>query len=417
MLAAAPFPGSALRPVPSLTQRAPAVRVTIRPAVPADLEALVALEERSFPSDRISRRAFRYLLSRANAAMLVAVDAAAGSGVAEEAPPLGYVLVLFNRGTSLARVYSIAVEEAARGQGVGKALLVAAEAVARQRDAAYMRLEVRADALATQAFYRAHGYRRFRLQPHYYEDDVAAVRMEKPLAPSPDPALVRVPYYAQSLDFTCGPAALLMAMRALDPQVTADVRAEVRLWRESTTVFMTSGLGGCSPEGLALAATRRGFAASVCLSDRGVLFLESVRSPTKRGVISLVQEDFREECRRRGIPIAFRPLSIEMLRDRFSEGDIPIVLISSYRFASEKQPHWVVVTGFDDHYVYLNDPNVAEHLHKTATDCMQIPVRFAHFIRMARYGKAQQQAALFIGRRAAAAMPPATVAAPVGSAG
>jgi hypothetical protein len=313
------------------------------------------------------------------------------------------VILLFNRGTSLARVYSIAVAPPARGQGIGRALLAAAEKAAHERDAAYMRLEVRADAEATQAFYRAQGYRKFGLQPHYYEDDVAAVRMEKPLAPCPDPALVRVPYYAQSLDFTCGPAALLMAMRALAPAVSVDVREEVRLWRESTTVFMTSGLGGCSPEGLALAAERRGFAVSLLLSNRGVLFLESVRNPMKRNVIRIVQEDFREECGVRGIPIAFRPLTIEMLRERFAAGDIPVVLISSYRFAREKQPHWVVVTGFDHRYVFLNDPHVAEHLDKTPTDCMQIPVRQADFLKMARYGKAQQQAVLFIGKRSGAA--------------
>lgn len=362
----------------------------IRPAGSADLDALVHIEQRAFASDRFSRRAFRYLLSRANAATLV--------DVADDGRMRGYVMVLFNRGTSLARLYSLARDPRDRGGGIGSALLTAAEQAARERDAAYMRLEVRADAQATQAFYRAHGYRRFHLQPHYYEDDVAAVRMEKSLAPRLDPEVLRVPYYAQSLDFTCGPAALLMAMRAHDRSVRVDPRAEVRLWRESTTVFMTSGLGGCSPEGLALAAHRRGFAVSIFLSDRGVMFLESVRNPMKRNVIRMVEEDFREQCAVRGIPIEFRPLTIDVLRERVAAGDIPIVLISSYRISREKQPHWVVVTGFDDRYVYLHDPHVAEHLDKTATDCMQIPVKQALFVEMARYGKAHHHAALFVGK-------------------
>jgi ribosomal protein S18 acetylase RimI-like enzyme len=362
----------------------------IRTAGSADLDALVHIEERAFASDRFSRRAFRYLLSRANAVTLV--------DVADDGRGRGYVMVLFNRGTSLARLYSLARAPDYRGVGLGAGLLAAGEQAASERDAAYMRLEVRADAQATQAFYRAHGYRRFQLQPHYYEDNVAAVRMEKSLAPRPDPSMLRVPYYAQSLDFTCGPAALLMAMRAHDPSVRVDRSAEVRVWRESTTVFMTSGLGGCSPEGLALAAHRRGFTVSIFLSDRGVMFLESVRSPMKRNVIRMVEEDFREQCALRGIPIEFRPLTMEVLRERVADGDIPIVLISSYRISREKQPHWVVVTGFDDRYVYLHDPHVAEHLDKTATDCMQIPVKQALFVEMARYGKAQHHAALFVGR-------------------
>lgn len=370
----------------------------IRPASGADLEALVAIEARAFASDRFSRRAFRYLLSRANAVTLVdAADESRGDGKGS-GRVRGYVMVLFNRGTSLARLYSLARDPDDRDHGIGAALLAAAESVAIERDAAYMRLEVRADAEATQAFYRAHGYRRFQLQPHYYEDNVAAVRMEKSLGPRPDPALLRVPYYPQSLDFTCGPAALLMAMRAHDPSVRAEPRAEVRVWRESTTVFMTSGLGGCSPEGLALAAHRRGFTVSIFLSDRGVMFLKSVRSPMKRDVIRLVEEDFREQCAVRGIPIEFRPLTIDVLRERVAAGDIPIVLISSYYISREKQPHWVVVTGVDDRYVFLHDPHVAEHLDKTATDCMQIPVKHALFVKMARYGRAHHHAALFVGK-------------------
>jgi predicted double-glycine peptidase len=48
------------------------------------------------------------------------------------------------------------------------------------------------------------------------------------------------------------------------------------------------------------------------------------------------------------------------MRRKCEEGCIPIVLISSYRFDHEKQPHQVVVTGFDANYVYLHDPNVDE---------------------------------------------------------
>jgi ribosomal protein S18 acetylase RimI-like enzyme len=362
----------------------------IRPATHDDVAELVRIENIAFATDRLSRRSFRYLLSKGNAAILV--DAPNGQA------PRGYAIVLFNRGTSLARLYSIAVDPAHQREGVGRALLQAAEDEARRRAAAYMRLEVRTDAQAVQRFYHAHGFRKFAFQPHYYEDDVAAVRMEKSLAPPPDRSLMRVPYYAQTLEFTCGPAAVLMAMRALDASVRVDQTAEIRLWRESTTVFMTSGLGGCSPEGLALAVQRRGFSVELFLDDRGILFVDSVRSPTKREVIRLVQEDFREQLRDSGVVVSFRPLGLDGMRQRCDTGSVPIVLISSYRFDREKQPHWVVVTGFDADYVYLHDPNVDEDLDKTPTDCMQIPVLQSEFVKMARWGKAQLQAALVIGK-------------------
>jgi ribosomal protein S18 acetylase RimI-like enzyme len=362
----------------------------IRTATDDDIAALVDIENRAFATDRISRRSFRYLLSKANATVLVETD---DSGTVR-----GYALLLFNRGTSLARLYSIAVDPRRQREGVGKSLLAAAEAAAREHGAAWMRLEARADAQEVQAFYKAHGFRKFALQPHYYEDDVAAVRMEKSLAPRRDPSLMRVPYYAQTTDFTCGPAAVLMAMRALDPTVRVDQIAEIRLWRESTTIFMTSGLGGCSPEGLALAAHRRGFSVNLFLTDGGVLFVESVRSPLKREVIRLVQQDFREQLTTSGVKVTFRPLTLDAMRRHCEEGGVPVVLISSWRFDREKQPHWVVVTGFDSTYVYLHDPNVDEDLDKTPTDCMQIPVLQGEFVKMARWGKTQQQAALVIGR-------------------
>lgn len=365
-------------------------RPTVRPAAVGDIDALVRIENSAFETDRLSARSFRYLLSKANALGLVAVDG--------NDDPLGYVIVLFNRGTSLARLYSIAVAPSVRGRGIGEMLLQAAEAGARDHDTAWVRLEVRADDPAAQSFYRSHGYRQFAVHHHYYEDQADAVRMEKSMAPRRDPSLARVPYYAQSLDFTCGPAAALMAMRALNPEINVDQLGELRLWRESTTVFMTAGVGGCSPEGLALAIHRRGFHVEVFLSDSGILFVDSVRSPKKRAVIRLVQEDFRRQLDEVGIATVFRPLSVETMREKVEAGGIPMVLISSYRFDREKQPHWVVVTGFDEKYVYLHDPNVDADLDKTATDCMQIPVLQSDFAKMARYGRSQLKAALIISK-------------------
>ncbi|MFN3919871.1 MAG: hypothetical protein ACK4JF_06230, partial [Methylohalobius sp.] len=50
----------------------PSQAITIRPARLEDLDRLVQIENRSFTTDRFSRRTFRYLLTRANAVTLVA---------------------------------------------------------------------------------------------------------------------------------------------------------------------------------------------------------------------------------------------------------------------------------------------------------------------------------------------------------
>lgn len=363
----------------------------IRRARATDLSQLVDIENQSFTVERFSRRTFRYLLSKANAVTLVDEDQAGRLR--------GYAMVLFTRGTSLARLYSIAARPECRGMGVGGALLAASEAAAVDSDAAAMRLEVRADDAAAQSFYRHRGYRRFAVHDQYYEDATDAIRMEKSLAPRPDPTLIRVPYYAQTLDFTCGSAALLMAMHSLDPGVEMNRTAELRMWREATTIFMTAGHGGCSPEGLALSAYRRGFDVDLYLSETGTLFVDSVRSETKKRVIRLVQEDFRAQLLGTPVNVMYTPLTLETMREHFEAGGIPVVLVSTYRFVREKQPHWVVVTGFDAKYVYMHDPDVDDEEGKTPTECMQIPVPLQDFDRIARYGRSRLKAALIIKKR------------------
>ena len=363
----------------------------IRPAVTADLDALVALENACFDSDRLTRRQLRYMLARAQAVLLVAEPGAGGGrGL------LGYVLVLFNRATSVARLYSIAVAAAARGRGVGRALVEAAEQATWDAERAYLRLEIRRDNTASQRLFQGLGYRRFGVLSNYYQDHMEALRYEKQLAPRVRRVPERVPFYEQTLEFTCGPSSLMMAMQALSPQLRLDRMLELRIWREATTIFMTSGLGGCGPFGLALAAHARGYRAEVFVNDRGVPLIDSVRSPEKKEVMRLVHEDMLAEVGRLGIPVTYGTVGLDELEARFTAGAVPLVLISSYRIYAEKFPHWVVVTGFDPHFVYVHDPYVDYDNGETPLDSMNMPIQPAEFRRMSRYGRAGLQAVVLI---------------------
>jgi predicted double-glycine peptidase len=155
-----------------------------------------------------------------------------------------------------------------------------------------------------------------------------------------------VPYYAQTLEFTCGPACLMMAMKYHDPGLTLDRSLELTLWKEATLIFMTSGLGGCGPFGLAVAAQRRGLATRVILADRQIPLLNS----------------------------------------------IPIVLVSTYRLHRVKAPHWVVVTGFDRRNVYFHDPY--EGFSTGQAQHVRLPI--PEFRRMRRYGKAVNKSIIFV---------------------
>jgi ribosomal-protein-alanine acetyltransferase len=368
------------------TDRAPTL---IRTAGVADLDALVAIENRCFDTDRLSRRSFRHLLTRGRAATLVAERGGAA---------VGYVLVLFSHGTLHARVYSLAVDPSARGQGLGRDLVLAAEDAAKDQDCSELRLEVRKDNDEAIGLYESLGYRRFGVLADYYEDHEDALRYRKSLAPQLGLDMVRVPYYAQTTDFTCGPAALMMAMGALeqDSPVVLDRKLELRLWREATTIFMMAGHGGCGPHGLALSAWHRGFGVEVYVNDRRPMLLDSVRSPEKKEVMRLVQEDMIEELEAHRVPIHHRSLQPDELAELFARGGIPLVLISSYRIYREKFPHWVVVTGFDTRYVYVHDPFVDEAEGEAIADCINMPIPRREFEAMSRYGRANQRAAVVV---------------------
>lgn len=360
----------------------------LRDATTEDLDALVALEERCFASDRLSRRSFRRMIARKTSPLIVAdVD-----GVLQ-----GYVLVLFHAGTPLARLYSVAVAPEARGSGIGRELVSAAEDRARLNDCVALRLEVRRDNAAALALYHALGYRQFGVQEDYYEDHMDAVRMQKSLVPPLSGDIARVPYYEQTLEFTCGPASLLMAMQALDPTLVPDRALELRIWREATTVFMTSGIGGCGPYGLALSAHHRGFRAEVWLGgDETGLFVDGVRDATKKEIIRLVQADQSAELEAAQIPMHRGTMSVDDMQRAFEAGGIPLVLISSWRMYHRRSPHWVVVTGFDDHFVYLHDPFIDVDEGKARVDCVNMPVSRREFSGMARYGRQAQRAVVVI---------------------
>lgn len=360
----------------------------IRPATIDDLARLVDLEGRAFVSDRLSRRSFRHLLTRGHAVTLVADG---GERLR------GYVIVLFRRGVSLARLYSIAVDPECRGFGIGQQLVVAAERAAEDEGCAEMRLEIRRDNPASIALFERHGYRRFGAYPAYYEDAMDAVRYHRYLLPRLAPMLSAVPYYRQTLDFTCGPASLMMAMHCHDGRIPLERRLELCLWRESTTVFMTSGHGGCGPHGLALAASSRGFGVMVYTPQPGPMFLESVRSAEKRDVMRLVQEDFIDQLAQREVPIVGRAALVTDLERALERGGVPLVLISSYRLYREKVPHWVVVAGLDEHHVYIMDPYVDDdEVGRSATDSIHLPVARQEFERMSRYGRSAERAAVIV---------------------
>lgn len=147
--------------------------VLVRRAVVSDLDQLVALEQRSFSGDRLSRAQYRRHLDSHSALVLKART---------DAPQLlGSTVLFFRRHSHLARLYSLATLPEARGRGIGAALLEAAAAAAVVHGSHALRLEVRTDNTGAIALYERAGFRRIGSYQHYYQDGADAWRYERSL--------------------------------------------------------------------------------------------------------------------------------------------------------------------------------------------------------------------------------------------
>ena len=170
---------------------AAATELSIRPGVPADLDALLTLEQSAFTTDHLSRRSFSRFMASPNAVLTV---------VEQSGRLAGYALVLFRPRSAIARLYSIAVAEATARRGLGRMLLAAVEESALRRGCNALRLEVHEQNAAAINHYRKAGYQLFGRHLDYYDDRGDALRFEKRLdasstgrkdSPSPAPSVAR----------------------------------------------------------------------------------------------------------------------------------------------------------------------------------------------------------------------------------
>ncbi|MAL11220.1 MAG: ribosomal-protein-alanine N-acetyltransferase [Maricaulis sp.] len=143
----------------------------IRRARPEDIGAIDALEAASFSADRFARRNLKRMLEGGRTQFWLAQR---GNDA------LGYLALSFRTGAHVARLYSLAIAPAARGQGLGSELIAAAISAARARKCHVVRLEVRESNAAARALYERCGFTLRGRRESYYGDGEAACLYEIP---------------------------------------------------------------------------------------------------------------------------------------------------------------------------------------------------------------------------------------------
>lgn len=129
----------------------------LRPIADADLAALAAVHRAVFAEDGWAEPALAALLESPGVFGFVAVGAAGACG-----------FILARVAADEGEILTLAVVEASRRSGLGRALLQAAMAEASRRGARQMFLEVAEDNAAACALYANQGYRLIARRRHYY---------------------------------------------------------------------------------------------------------------------------------------------------------------------------------------------------------------------------------------------------------
>ena len=152
--------------------------MSIRRATPADVPALVALERRAFDPrlyTPMSPARFRANVASptCEAFVFVADDGEHAGAV------LGYSLGLRRRGGDWLRFYSLAVDAAGKGRGIGEALFRHFEDNARALGLSTVLLEIREDNAFLRERYTRFGYATYRRVEAYYPDGCACLKMRR----------------------------------------------------------------------------------------------------------------------------------------------------------------------------------------------------------------------------------------------
>lgn len=166
----------------------------------------------------------------------------------------------------------------------------------------------------------------------------------------------KVPFYRQHYDFTCGPAALMMAMKYFWHRLELTKELEIDIWREANMVEVY----GTSRYGLAFSAATRGFDVRIFTNLRGAGYfrkIEPMIGKIDRTHLNYFLMERKERCRKLGIKeLRVTQISTALLKASVSIDAVPIILSNTEFFSAEDAPHWLAIADLNESQIYFNNP-------------------------------------------------------------
>jgi hypothetical protein len=169
-----------------------------------------------------------------------------------------------------------------------------------------------------------------------------------------------IPYYAQSAEFTCGPACVLMIFKFFDPHLKLNRTLEFEVWRQCNMI----GARGADPFGMSVPLLDAGYEVHLVTQRRRMIDLdlwehrlrERKFTPEDARLAVFGIAENRKRALSRGLTVEYGRLTVERIAKSLSEGFIPMALVHMGVVHQLDIPHWVVVTDAGEDRVAMNDP-------------------------------------------------------------
>ena len=169
-----------------------------------------------------------------------------------------------------------------------------------------------------------------------------------------------VPFYAQSSEFTCGPACILMVFQFFRRRRKPSRSLEFEVWRQCNMI----GAKGADPFGLSVPLLDAGHRVHLATRDKKTVNLDLWKRRPRENPLSTEglrlarfgMAENRKRALRRGLTVEHTALTVERIERSFSEGFLPVALVHMGLVHQLDIPHWVVVTEMGENEIRFNDP-------------------------------------------------------------
>jgi uncharacterized protein YvpB len=169
--------------------------------------------------------------------------------------------------------------------------------------------------------------------------------------------MFEIPNYAQSEEFTSSAACAMMVLKYVNKNFKSKKEEEFNIWKEAVSGSVWHG----SRYGLAYALAKRGAKPEIIstnIKDEGYEKKLAVYEGINLDTLKSSFNEIRDRVKDMKISEEHGQVTVSAIKKAINSNKIPIVLVNANVINPylEASPHWVVVKGYDEDTLYVNDP-------------------------------------------------------------